>query len=781
MFERIVSFFTKNKKSIMWVSSILMLFFLDFDITLAETEKPSAGEQAVEITNALMKVIAWIIWIMTAFVSLFLQPDWVNGSFIELDKYMKAIWILMTNVVYMIFAFILIFIAFANIIGKWTEKFELKQALPKFIVWVLMVPISWFVVQFLISLAWVLTVAALSLPYDTFKDRAAEFPVFSIIQEEWDEWKPLAEAKVCVKYMIHFWETPIETVWWTEDGESTVRTAEQNKKDPIYCKDDGYVSVTDILSWKKDEDGKESIYSIISLYTFWILGLESIDNVEAAHISDGGMTNIISFFTKNIVSLVFILIYFILLIALFYALFIRILRIWIFTMLSPLFGLLYFFWKTWLWEWKGAHFNLTQLFALIMTPVYVSLALSFGFMFMLVAWSGINKQAQAEPDDKVVPIRIGIIEIDIVGTVNKSWDDQIEWEENYVSTALRSFRGLGGAMWEIIVLLFWVGMFWLAVMAALKQSEITKAAIEPIESFGKQVGSLAASAPMYAPIIPTGKGWMQSISSVSEIAKKWVNYYSGAPGRKANEFIDKQWLFWATWTQQKINTAVWENQHRISDTWLDEATITALRNILWESDNLDDFLINTQFISVMQKALKGIKKDDLADKLRPGDQVAMRDAFKAIEDAADGKAELWGWLFKLDATKHWRELEDWADLKKVFKNKYEWKVDEKNNDHEIVKITNWVTFTSMNNLKVDGDISKNLNKDEWFKYLLAQFKDLEAHEIQYAPLKQHLENDIGLTSLLTDAILDQLKKEKKDSWADKSSTKKPTDDSDESE
>jgi len=41
-------------------------------------------------------------------------------------------------------------------------------------------------------------------------------------------------------------------------------------------------------------------------------------------------------------------------------------------------------------------------------------------------------------------------------------------------------------------------------MAALGASKTTKAIVEPIAAFGKSVGELAAKAPTYAPIIPTG-------------------------------------------------------------------------------------------------------------------------------------------------------------------------------------------------------------------------------------------------------------------------------------
>jgi hypothetical protein len=98
--------------------AISTLFFLDFDLSFAETtdEAKKQLNQTISIFNAFIKVIAGLMAIMTAFVSLFLQPDWVNGTFISLDTYMREIWILVANTVYFIFAFILVFIAFANII-----------------------------------------------------------------------------------------------------------------------------------------------------------------------------------------------------------------------------------------------------------------------------------------------------------------------------------------------------------------------------------------------------------------------------------------------------------------------------------------------------------------------------------------------------------------------------------------------------------------------------------------------------------------------------------------
>lgn len=47
-------------------------------------------------------------------------------------------------------------------------------------------------------------------------------------------------------------------------------------------------------------------------------------------------------------------------------------------------------------------------------------------------------------------------------------------------------------------------VLWMAVMVALKSSEITKQAVDPIAGFGSSIGKLAMNMPKYVPI-PLGK------------------------------------------------------------------------------------------------------------------------------------------------------------------------------------------------------------------------------------------------------------------------------------
>jgi|TARA_Y100001960_G_C14364840_1_gene676174 hypothetical protein len=54
--------------------------------------------------------------LLTYLATLFLDPSWLNGSVFGLSDKFKEIWILVSNIVYFAFAFILIWIALVNIV-----------------------------------------------------------------------------------------------------------------------------------------------------------------------------------------------------------------------------------------------------------------------------------------------------------------------------------------------------------------------------------------------------------------------------------------------------------------------------------------------------------------------------------------------------------------------------------------------------------------------------------------------------------------------------------------
>ena len=116
-----------------------------------------------------------------------------------------------------------------------------------------------------------------------------------------------------------------------------------------------------------------------------------------------------------------------------------------------------------------------------MVPVYVSAALSFGLVFVLVASEGIKQNAM---DGKGERIEVGGFSLEIKG-------------------AHGSGKTEASPIAKMMIQIFGVVILWIAVMAALKQSQTTEQITEPIRAFGNSVGEIAMKAPTYAPIIPS--------------------------------------------------------------------------------------------------------------------------------------------------------------------------------------------------------------------------------------------------------------------------------------
>lgn len=119
-----------------------------------------------------------------------------------------------------------------------------------------------------------------------------------------------------------------------------------------------------------------------------------------------------------------------------------------------------------------------------MVPVYVAAALAFGLTFIMVASEGIKEKSSKDDLDT---LSAGGFSLSIIGAHGDG-----EEEKSVIA--------------KLIVQLFGVVILWIAVMAALKSSDVTNNVTQPIQSFGKSVGDLIQKAPTYAPILPASLG-----------------------------------------------------------------------------------------------------------------------------------------------------------------------------------------------------------------------------------------------------------------------------------
>jgi hypothetical protein len=79
----------------------------------------------------------------------------------------------------------------------------------------------------------------------------------------------------------------------------------------------------------------------MSIYSYGILKIDELDTINEANLQS--VKSIADLIFKIAFDILFIAVYLLLMIALLLALFVRGVRLWVYMMLSPAFGLLYFF------------------------------------------------------------------------------------------------------------------------------------------------------------------------------------------------------------------------------------------------------------------------------------------------------------------------------------------------------------------------------------------------------------------------------------------------------
>lgn len=539
---KIKKYFSINKRNIFFVIWFLAIFLLSTEVTFAED---TAATKLAGALDSILKVISSLLAVMTVLASMFLDPAWISWSLFWLDKVFKEIWVLVSNVVYFIFAFILIWIAFMNIVWKWQDKYQLKTALPKFVVWILIVPFTWFFIQFVLSISAILTMAALTLPADSFSEYQKKINDINLPKE------------------------------------CTIDLASTNSWSYFTCNPQK-MKLWNLLKW---EDWNSSIYWLIASYTYWVISIDKLDTIDLKTIASW-VKDIWSLIVKIWFDLIFILVYAILMITLGIALATRWIYLWIYTIISPVFWLMYFFWKKdWWWEWFIKNFSITEFIALAMVPVYTMLALSFWLLFMFVIWSSISTPNEASNNTSSVS------DIVLDDKWVKYWDFRlnIEWALLFSVDTTESVTSLFWkvknwalwVVWTLILQMFSIAVLWIAIMAALKSSSITTAVTQPIRDFWSQVWWLISKMPTYAPIFPGG----QSMQSMKHVWAAWESYFSSKTREKSSKFMEKTWLFQDQSLELRNSAAKYNDA--IKATWkLHKDELNHMKDMLTKTDSV---------------------------------------------------------------------------------------------------------------------------------------------------------------------------------------------------
>ncbi len=674
----VTKFLSSYKKPLLWGILVCIVFLSVWETVFAVDAEGWSGDGAsmfFDVLNGGLKIMASFLWVLTAFVSLFLNPEWTSGTLFWLNKHLKEIWILVSNVVYFLFALILVAIAFMNIVWKGEgNTWELKQALPRFIIGVLIVPFSWFFVQFVLSVSAILTIGVLTLPYDTFKEE--------------DFLKNIdSDFEICTHQVIDLWSGN------ASNGSNALSGG-------LECKDKK--TIQQIL-WEPGESGlKNGIFGIISIYTYGILGVNDKDKTERPQLNS--IKDLIDLWVKWIFDILFFVVYCILMVALFLALLVRWIWLWMYMMISPVFGLLYFFNnKEWVWS-DNTKFSIKEFISLALVPVYVSAALSFGLVFLFVASNGLSKEIESG-DGGEQTLSLGGFSLTI------HW---YQWKTN-------NPLWIKGALSTLIVELFGIVILWIAVMAALKQSDTTANIVKPIAEFGSNVWSMVKSAPMYAPIIPTGSGWL-SATWLNQIWGTASQYVSNQSRKTGDTFMQNRQLFWQTSDQAAKSSELLEAVKNPAFGVGSPKTFDLLKRSLDSHDNLTNLSNDAKFVDAIKELWKQLwLGENLYKNLEPWNKQGVSKLVWEIDHKLDTDSKLKTYNVDLleNISKRWDQIKT-TDIDNYFKNKSR-DTDSSKDQTD----TSWVKT-----VKLDGGIDISINPSD---------KSLQGES--HKSLAQHIANN----------------------------------------
>lgn len=330
----------------------------------------------ISVLNTLVALISLIYVPFSMLSSWLLSPDWTFGDFIHLRPVLHSLWVFVSNTVYVVFAVMLIVVAIANIFGQ-SDSYAIKKMLPRFIIGVIMVPFTWWVVSASLSVSSYLTALTLRMPADIMN----------------------ANSEINTRVQI--------------PTKCTLDFTSKNASKKIWECEDPPPEGVDLAKHLLQSDGA---YGIIPLYAYNIFKFNKLDEFKSILSSDATKTEAFNAMseaeqakysagdatTKSamlqaaiiatgigkigiqfIMSILFAIVFTVILIALVLVLFTRVIKMWMYAIFSPLFALRYFLSDKIDKDNALAKFDFKEFIGLAMVPVVVSAALGFGFMFIM--------------------------------------------------------------------------------------------------------------------------------------------------------------------------------------------------------------------------------------------------------------------------------------------------------------------------------------------------------------------------------------------------------------
>ena len=436
----------------------------------------------IDSLNIILAVLSTIISPVILFVGWLMSPDWTSGDLFGLRTPMYTLWVTVSNIVYFVYAILLILIALGTMFGK--ESFSYKVMLPKLALGILMVPFTWWFVQWTISLASVVTASVISIPLETMNSIESQKPSIWFSKKE---------------------SIPTSITIWSG------ATISSDCTKPWEC-----------ITPKKFMESSAGMYGPMVVYAYSIFKFDKVQKLETGVDMAKAALSIVH---TSIISVIMFTVFWLLVLALAAMLLVRAIKLWVYAIFSPLFT--FQFVAGWAMKWVDSSdtFTIKEFVGLCFVPAIVGLSLSFGLILIAaVHWTNGSGWSTTPPCDLTQwcsilnimgsPSNTIFRKWDLVGpsidyttsTIFTWWPTKINFigkastQIDPMTTTVWALDSLGGMFGTIIIDIIALVFIWMAFMAAKNVSKAVKMAVEPFEKIGQQVGSLAKSIPKYTPI-----------------------------------------------------------------------------------------------------------------------------------------------------------------------------------------------------------------------------------------------------------------------------------------
>jgi hypothetical protein len=374
---------------------------------------------------------------------------------------------------------LLIFIALATIF--WKENFGYKAMLPKLALWILLVPFTWWFVQWTISLSSVITASVITIPHEALAR--------------------ITSGNGWMDRPIIPWEFVIDANTKPTETGNTLQDCSTN---PTGCK-----KPIEVL---RDSSG---IYGHMMIYAYGVFRIQEIkkldtvtDKVEAA----------VKIVHDGIISIIMFLVFWILTLALVFMLLARAIMLWVYTIFSPFMTLELV--MGWALKNISKDFSIKEFVWLAFVPALVGLALSFWLVMVSAVQSPLTQKQDTcgsgqlltvkwctlatlmwNPSNKIVrrlekawdkyttinEVHFGWLKFIYKGKIWGATEQDVLSSTNQATSIISSTGGMfGKIIVDIVALLF----IWMAFMAAKKVSSVVGAAAKPFEEMWEKIGKL---------------------------------------------------------------------------------------------------------------------------------------------------------------------------------------------------------------------------------------------------------------------------------------------------